>query len=75
MADNDCNKDGIFGMSKCNFEPRYDAFPPENFDPTKLSVLTLGFDEDISDIIAALTKEIYVCDVCTGCGKVTKRPE
>ena len=49
----------------CNFRPRYDTFPP---DANQIEHVH-GPVGAVEIYIKALTKQIYVCDVCTKCGQ------
>lgn len=53
----------------CKLESRHDRIPPE---PALDPVLGYLFYQSASEI-EALTKLIYVRDVCTRCGKVVER--
>lgn len=50
----------------CKFEPRYHTEPPQKL-AWELSVSLYA-----NDHIRALTRKVYVCDVCTRCGKATE---
>jgi hypothetical protein len=64
-------------MSKCtsllghSYQARYDTTPPENIFDGKIKTSVGG----MLGVIEAMTKHIYVCDVCTRCGHVVKRED
>lgn len=55
----------IFGHA---FSFRYDALPPED-TPSG----TFNFTSEAVEMAQMLTKQVYVCDVCTRCGAMSKR--
>lgn len=63
---NDCPRAGRW-IGHCNFIPRYDRIPPQRTGDLLADGMMLNSE------IEARTKRIYVCDVCTRCGKVIKR--
>lgn len=54
----------------CEFKPRYDSTPPTGEDlPEPLRECEYYNNEDVA-MVEALTKQTYVCDICTRCGAV-----
>ena len=51
----------------CNFEARYDRLPPQRTG----DILADGFM--LVSEIQARTRRVYVCDVCTRCGRTVER--
>lgn len=64
---NDCPRFQYL-IGSCKFEPRYDRIPPERIGHLDT---TVGGAEVL---FKAMTKEVYVGDVCVRCGKTVKRP-
>lgn len=58
-----CMESGLIGNH--NFEPRYDNKYPQGF---MQAVIEMAGDP------RRYMEQTYVCDVCTWCGKTTKRP-
>jgi hypothetical protein len=64
MDDIECERKNKW-IGGCKFEARYDITPP-----TKIPYeIAASFDP--AQGIRALSKQSYVCDVCTRCGKTT----
>lgn len=68
MSGDECPRRGdLFGG--CKFEGRYDEIPPDRCPQFE------GSEEQFAVAIRALTKRIYVGDVCVRCGKTVPRSE
>jgi len=64
MATDTCST--IDSGGRHNFEPRYE----HRFTPT-LNLKSLECDlADLKEIFETMREDIYLCDVCTRCGKV-----
>jgi hypothetical protein len=55
-------------FGSCNFEPRYNTEPPKP-DGMPWEYMVSVYKDDH---IKSFTKRVYVCDVCTRCGKTVK---
>lgn len=72
MRKNHCDSMGVFH----NFQPRYDEFK----GTPSIGIEKAGEWNSADsaryflDGIETTVKKTYVCDVCTACGKVVKRP-
>jgi hypothetical protein len=59
------NEGKLFGG--CKFEGRFDSVPPEKINDIRTTV------DGALRFVAAMTKKIYVHDICVRCGKIIKR--
>lgn len=62
-----CTDSPGYNIGTHNFEPRYDIIPPSiDYD-------YVGNTYAIKEILKAMTKQIYKCDICTWCGEIRER--